>query len=119
MLLDDIVALLKPHTTLPVSSGFMPDDADEIMLVSEYATVPPAPHDDLHPRGLQVRTRSQSYDTARIAAQAAYTALHRFAETQAGGTYITSILAQQEPFPLMWDGKRAEFAVNFRILSDS
>jgi hypothetical protein len=116
MWLDDVVTRLDPLLTTPIAVGYMPPEDDERVVVNEYDISPPAAHDDHHMVGLQVRCRSASYDTARADAFIAYHSLHKLANTTVGSTLFVSVLAQGEPAPMSFDGRRTEYVVNFRAL---
>ena len=118
MILDDLAARLSSVVSGPVTTAHMPDAPDTITVVSEYPLGAPDAHDTTRYLGISVRCRALTYDAARTACHAAYTSLHKLAETQGTTTYVHSILAQQEPYPLAYDGKRWTFACNLRALID-
>jgi hypothetical protein len=74
-LLLEMVAYLKTNNLctndgVDIFRDFLPDDPDDITILSEYAGLPPVKGVECVVRSVQVRTRSMNPDTARTKAWA-------------------------------------------------
>lgn len=122
MLLDDIADLLTTGSiTTQKYKGYMPEQPDDAILLSETAGLGPvhafagSPGQALlEVAGLQVIRRSASYATARTSMQSMLSLLDGLSERTINATRYSYIVARQVPFSLGRDeSQRSRLAVNF------
>lgn len=127
--LDDIGDYLEANAIGTLATDLflaeLPDTPDACIAVYEYAGNPPSKMGDNRQPGLQVRSRAQSYATARANIEAVYTLLSaigdEFQDTAPDGVEINGTLylhfeTTQEPVPLGPDERgREEIALNFIV----
>lgn len=123
-MLSDISTYLKvqgvgtPGTDMFI--GLMPDQPDDCVALFEYAGSPPDLHWNGEYPGLQVRTRSKSYATARAKIVEVVKELHGLHEQVLNGTRYLLIKARGSPEVLKRDNNnRVELFVNFEIIKES
>ena len=128
-LLTDIGDYLESNSIGIVNTDIflsqVPDTPDDVVTVFEYAGNNPSKMADNRSPGLQIRTRSNSYETARAKIEDIYALLgeigNEYNDTTAAGVEINGTLylkfeVVQEPLPLGTDSKgRHELAQNFIV----
>jgi hypothetical protein len=127
VILDELASFLLDAEVVEAGhlfKGVMPDDPDTVIALFESPGLEPEYVHDAEgplierPR-LQVQSRAQTYEAARLAAELVHAALARITNQNIGGVRYLAVTALQSPFSLGYDiNRRALIVCNYQVFKE-